>query len=82
MERATSRRYPIGAELIGPNQTHFRVWAPKAQDVDVVLEESAKKDAERTFHPLEREDGGYFSGRAWSIPLSSSGPIQNGAACK
>src|SRR5438477_6198215 len=33
MERATSRRYPIGAELIGPNQTHFRVWAPKAQDV-------------------------------------------------
>src|SRR6266581_4761892 len=64
MERATSRRYPIGAELIGPNQTHFRVWAPKAQDVDVVLEESAKKDAERTFHPLEREDGGYFSGAA------------------
>jgi hypothetical protein len=23
------RRYPIGAELIGENQTHFRVWAPK-----------------------------------------------------
>src|SRR5437773_5301115 len=64
MERATSRRYPIGAELIGPTQTHFRVWAPKAQDVDLVLEESAKKDAERTFHPLLREDGGYFSGAA------------------
>src|SRR5437667_406140 len=64
MERATSRRYPIGAELIGPTQTHFRVWAPKAQDVDLVLEESAKKDAKRTFHPLLREDGGYFSGVA------------------
>src|SRR5436190_1363363 len=64
MERATSRRYPIGAELIGPNQTHFRVWRPKAQDVDVVLEESAEKNARRTFHPLEREDGGYFSGSA------------------
>src|SRR6266576_3660485 len=64
MERGTSRRYPIGAELIGPNQTHFRIWAPKAQDVDLVLEESAKKDAKRTFHPLEREDGGYFSGVA------------------
>src|SRR6266478_6312768 len=66
MERGTSRRYPIGAELIGPNQTHFRVWAPKAQEVDVVLEESAKKDAKRTFHPLHREDGRYFSGVAIS----------------
>src|SRR6266849_6501127 len=55
------RRYPIGAELIGSNRTHFRVWAPKAQDVDLVLEESAKKDAKRTFHPLQREDDGYFS---------------------
>src|SRR5437588_2153625 len=64
MERAISRRYPIGAELIGRNQTHFRVWAPKADDVDLVLEESAKKDAKRTFHPLEREEGGYFSGSA------------------
>src|SRR5437899_5619558 len=64
MERATSRRYPIGAELIGPNQAHFRVWAPKAQDGDLVLEESAKKDAKRTFHSLEREDDGYFSGVA------------------
>jgi maltooligosyltrehalose trehalohydrolase len=52
------RRYPIGAELIGPNQTHFRVWAPKAQHVDLVLEES------RTFHPLEPEKDGYFSGGA------------------
>src|SRR5260370_1098445 len=64
MKRATSRRYPIGAELIAPNQAHFRVWAPKAQDVDLVLEESAKKEAKRTFHPLEREDNGYFSGVA------------------
>ena len=64
MERAISRRYPIGAEPIGRNQTHFRVWAPKADDVDLVLEESAKKDAKRTFHPLEREEGGYFSGSA------------------
>src|SRR2546425_10563237 len=64
MKRATSRRYPIGAELIDSNRTHFRVWAPKAQDVDLVLEESAKKEAMRTFHPLEREGNGYFSGVA------------------
>jgi maltooligosyltrehalose trehalohydrolase len=58
------RRYPIGVELIGPNETHFRVWAPKAQQVDLVLEESAAKNAKRTFHPLEAEQGGYFSGVA------------------
>src|SRR6266404_3645263 len=58
------RRYPIGAELIGANETHFRVWAPKATRVDVVLEESATKNVRRTFHPLQREDDGYFSGSA------------------
>src|SRR6266571_6679481 len=56
------RRYPIGAELIGADETHFRVWAPKAQRVDVVLEESAEKNANRTFHPLQTEEDGYFSG--------------------
>ena len=64
MMAPAKRRYPIGAELIGENKTHFRVWAPKAQQVDLVLEESAAKDAKRTFHPLETEEGGYFSGVA------------------
>ncbi len=58
------RRYPIGAELIGENKTHFRVWAPKAQHVDLVLEGGAAKDAKRTFHSLEAEEDGYFSGVA------------------
>ena len=56
------RRYLIGAELIAHNETHFRVWAPKAQQIDLVLEESAAKNAKRTFHPLQTEDDGYFSG--------------------
>lgn len=56
------RRYPIGAELIGEDRTHFRVWAPKARRLDVVLESSPENEAERTFHPLEAESGGYFSG--------------------
>jgi maltooligosyltrehalose trehalohydrolase len=56
------RRYPIGAELIRENETHLRVWAPKAKRLDVVLEESSATDAKRTFHPLTREAGGYFSG--------------------
>jgi maltooligosyltrehalose trehalohydrolase len=58
------RRYPIGAELISANETHFRVWAPKATRVDVVLEESAAKNVRRTFHPFQRENDGYFSGSA------------------
>jgi maltooligosyltrehalose trehalohydrolase len=59
------RRYPIGAELIGPDQTHFRVWAPKAQHVDLVLEEGAAEDSSRpTFHRLKAEKDGYFYGSA------------------
>jgi maltooligosyltrehalose trehalohydrolase len=64
MERGRSRRYPIGAEIIGPNETHFRVWAPKARDVDVGVEESASKTPSRMFHSLQREENGYFSGSA------------------
>ena len=56
------RRYPIGAELIGEGLTHFRIWAPKAKRLEVVLESSPENEAERTFHPLEEEEGGYFSG--------------------
>jgi maltooligosyltrehalose trehalohydrolase len=64
MKREIDRRYPIGAELIAPCETHFRVWAPKAMTVDLVLEESAAKERKRSFHPLEREQGSYFSGSA------------------
>jgi maltooligosyltrehalose trehalohydrolase len=64
VNKFAKRRYPIGAELIGPNKTHFRAWAPKAKNVDLVLESGAEKNAERSFHPLTREDGGYFSGTA------------------
>jgi len=56
------RRYPIGAEIISKNETHFRVWAPKANMLDVVLEPSSERSVERTFHPLTQERDGYFSG--------------------
>src|ERR1700737_3273953 len=58
------RRYPIGAEFLGAKEAHFRGWAPKAHNVDLVLEESAEKNAKRTFHPLQAEESGYFSGSA------------------
>src|SRR5213595_2177650 len=54
------RRYPIGAEVIGENQTHLRVWAPKARELDVVVERGP--NSPRTFHSLTPELGGYFSG--------------------
>src|ERR1051325_5098677 len=56
------RRYPIGAELIGENQTHFRVWAPKAREVELVLEDAA--EGKPKFFSLTAESGGYFSGAA------------------
>jgi len=37
-EAKINRRYPIGAELIGDGQTHFRVWAPKAKQLEVMIE--------------------------------------------
>jgi len=58
---STAKRcYPIGAEVIGENRTHFRVWAPEARELDVVVEYGP--NSQRTFHPLSPEQGGYYSG--------------------
>src|SRR4051812_36156894 len=51
---ASTRRLPIGAEVLGRG-THFRVWAPIRKQVEVVLDDG------RAF-PLATEPGGYFSG--------------------
>ncbi|HEY1771013.1 MAG TPA: malto-oligosyltrehalose trehalohydrolase [Chthoniobacterales bacterium] len=62
--RSPSRRLPIGAEPVAGGQTNFRLWAPKARRVEIVLEESAEPEAGRAFHPMTAEPGGYFSGVA------------------
>jgi maltooligosyltrehalose trehalohydrolase len=62
--RQVERRYPIGAELIGPDQAHFRVWAPKAGRIDLVLEDNTAKNPRQTFRSMEAEEGGFFSGTA------------------
>jgi len=59
---SVKRRYPIGAEVIGENRTHFRLWAPKARQLDLVVERTA--GSKRTLHPLTAEADGYFSGIA------------------
>ena len=60
--KAGRRRYPIGAELIGDDTVSFRVWAPKAKRVEVVFENTAGDNAERSSHELGTEAAGYFSG--------------------
>lgn len=54
------RRYPIGAEVRSEGGTHFRVWAPRRQRVEVVLENRG----ETRRHPLKAEGNGYYSGHA------------------
>src|SRR5215471_3838490 len=54
------RRYPIGAEVIDGNKTDFRVWAPKARGLNVVVEDGA--NSKREFYALMPEADGYFSG--------------------
>jgi maltooligosyltrehalose trehalohydrolase len=56
------RRYPIGAELVEEGRVHFRVWAPKAERLEVAVEGSRGTQAPPTFEELDREPNGYFSG--------------------
>jgi maltooligosyltrehalose trehalohydrolase len=58
-----SRRLPFGAELSQPDGVHFRVWAPRARRVDVVL------DSDGPAVRLEPELDGYHGGivRAASV---------------
>jgi len=56
-----SRRLPMGAEPLGAEGTHFRVWAPRSTRVSVVLAGSGgDRDAST---PLRADDDapGYFS---------------------
>ncbi len=56
----TDRRWPIGAEYVPGSGTHFRVWAPAAKNVQVLLRASS---LEHTLS-LEHEADGYFGGWA------------------
>ncbi len=51
-KEGSSRRLPVGAEVVDGG-VHFRVWAPRRQRVDVVVE--------GRIAPLRPEGGGYFS---------------------
>lgn len=56
----SARRMPVGAEVIAGGGVDFRVWAPAADRVDVVVEGGATL-------PLARDDDGYFQGVGRSL---------------
>jgi maltooligosyltrehalose trehalohydrolase len=58
MQSSEGRRLPVGAEPSGGG-VHFRVWAPKHEGLDVVLEDAR---SEEVTHALVRGDDDCFSG--------------------
>jgi maltooligosyltrehalose trehalohydrolase len=54
-KKASAWRLDLGAR-ISPAGTHFRVWAPKPKQVEVVLEPRG------TIHRLKKDDAGYWFG--------------------
>src|SRR5262245_47980023 len=58
MKALTERTMPIGAEPLEEGGVEFRVWAPKRDRVEVMLESGPGSG---TSTELEPEKGGYFS---------------------
>jgi maltooligosyltrehalose trehalohydrolase len=61
----TSRRLPIGAELSTSTTAHVRVWAPRAERVDVVLEKDGRAVS------LAAESDGYHGGIVEDAPAGT-----------
>src|SRR5215207_8867790 len=55
--RPIVRRLPVGAELQPDGGVHFRIWAPRRRQVEIVLERGSRADA----IPLAPEGQGYAS---------------------
>jgi maltooligosyltrehalose trehalohydrolase len=59
----TPRRLPVGAELVSGGGVHFRVWAPRARRLEVLLEAGPGAPYRIALGP---DDNGYFAGIAAS----------------
>jgi maltooligosyltrehalose trehalohydrolase len=55
------RRLPVGAERVTATDAHFRVWAPRATEVELVLDDPLGAGARSRSVRLEPEPDGYFS---------------------
>ena len=60
-------RLPVGAEVVSGGGAHFRVWAPKRRQVDVVLQGSRAISAS-----LQSSGDGYFAG---FVPQARAGDL-------
>ena len=67
-ERPLLRRLPIGAECMRSSGVHFRVWAPRAKHVTVVLGAGGDEGGVA----LAAEQSGYFSG---FVPEAGEGTL-------
>src|SRR6266542_768332 len=57
----------IGANILPQRGTHFRVWAPRRQAVEVVIEGGAERGSDNRTFELAPEGQGYFSGVVRSV---------------
>jgi maltooligosyltrehalose trehalohydrolase len=64
------RRFQAGAERLGADGTHFRVWAPRHREAFLVVEDES--GAVLGEYPLEAEPHGYFSAL---LPEASAGTL-------
>lgn len=63
-EPAHGRRFPLGAERLPGAGMHFRVWAPEAKSVKLVVhsgQENGAPDGLARTAEMQPEDNGYFS---------------------
>jgi maltooligosyltrehalose trehalohydrolase len=57
------RRLPVGAEVQPGGGVHFRVWAPRCRQVEVLCERLAKEEGgPQLLVPLTPEADGYYAG--------------------
>ena len=54
------RRLPIGTEVLSDGEVHFRVWAPRCREVDVIIDKPLRA---QIVLRLDAELNGYFSTR-------------------
>src|ERR1041384_290502 len=61
----------IGANILPQGGTHFRVWAPRRQAVEVAIEGGAERGSDSRTFELGREGQGYFSGLVRSVGVGA-----------
>ena len=67
------RRYPIGAEVVGSGKAHFRVWAPKASRLELMLQGFSRWKWRQLFALVRQRRKWLF---LWNIRMRSRDALQ------